>query len=120
MRPRNQIELFDPAEVSSATGLSLPDLPNHWRLIDVQIHPSEREIAATLALETDRGELVSLFAKRAETPAENFPLLALRERRSIAYWESGPYAYALTGELEPERMLALAADVAAARNRPLP
>lgn len=36
-------------------------------------------------------------------------------RNAVAYWEHGPFAFALTGELPPARMLALAAIIASTR-----
>ena len=63
-------------------------------------------------MDAGKGEIVSLFATLAETPAEKLPLLEMRGDRSLAYWEQGPFAYALSGELPSDRVLALAAELA--------
>ncbi len=113
-RMQSQIEstLLDRKEIVEATGLDLPVFPAEWKLSDVQVYPSDLGMAVVTVMTTDEGETVSLFATRAETPAEALPLIEQRERRSLAYWEVGPFAYALTGELEPQRMLSLAAELA--------
>ena len=81
-------------------------------MIDVQVYPSDSGNSVSLLLLTERQERVVLYAQRAETPAEANPLSEDREGRSLAYWEIGPFAYALTGELNPERILLLASEMA--------
>jgi len=111
---RSQIESawLDRAEISRSLGLTLPNIPQGWRIADVQVYPSGEGNSVALALLTERHERVFLYAQRAETPAEAVPLSDRRDNRSLAYWEAGPFAYALTGELRPERMLFLASKVA--------
>ena len=114
MRSEVERDSLDGSEIGSATGLSLPPIPSGWKIDDVQVFPSESGMSVALVLQTDRAETVALFIKRAETPAEELPLLAHSDLRPVAYWENGPFAYALTGELQPKRMLALSAEVAGA------
>jgi anti-sigma factor RsiW len=96
------------SEILQTTGLALPGIPAGWRLTDVQVYPAEAAMAISIVMRTDRGEVVSLFAARADTPATGRPLVENRQGRSIAYWEAGPVAYALTGELGSKRLLELA------------
>jgi len=96
------------SEILQTTGLSLPNIPAGWRLTDVQLYPTDTAMAVSIVLRTDRSEVVSLFATKADTPATGHPLVETRQGRSIAYWEAGPVAYALTGELPSKRLLALA------------
>lgn len=107
----SQIEspLLDRAEITTVTGIALPTLPASWKLQDAQVYPSDLGTAVSLVMTTGKGETVSLFAARAETPAEKLPLLEIREGRSLAYWERGPIAFALTGDMTSERLLGLAA-----------
>ncbi|TIX51805.1 class I SAM-dependent methyltransferase [Alteraurantiacibacter aquimixticola] len=114
-RMASQVETshLDRTEIRRTTGIDLPALPPAWRVTDVQVYPSDLGTALALVAVTGDGQLVSLFATRAETPAEKLPLLEKRDRRSVAYWEVGPFAYALTGELSPDTVLSLAAEVAA-------
>jgi predicted O-methyltransferase YrrM len=113
-RIRSQVarDGLDRQEIGTATGLSLPQIPRGWKIADVQMFPSDAGMSVALVLQTERAETVALFIKRAETAAEELPLLAQRDLRPVAYWENGPFAYALTGELDPERMLALSAEIA--------
>ena len=113
-RMASQVETpqLDRAELASATGIDLPPVPRGWMLRDVQVYPSDHGPAVALVMETGEGESVSLFATRAETPAERLPLLETREGRSLAYWENGPFAYALASELEAQRLLSLASQLA--------
>ena len=67
-----------------------------------------------MALETPRGEHLSFFADRAETPAEAKPLIERRAADVVAYWEVGNMAYALTGQAAPARIMELAGAVAPA------
>lgn len=105
---------LDRAEIARSTGIRLPAIPRGWRISDVQLYPNAGSPAVALSLTTPQGEPVSLFADRAETPAEGKPLLARRAQENVAYWEEGDFAFALTGEVAPPRALALAAALAAA------
>lgn len=115
LRMDSQLEspLLDRREIASATGIDLPAIPAEWALQDVQVYPSDHGPAVALVMETTEGESVSMFATRAETPAEKLPLLEQRAGRSLAYWENGPFAYALAGEVESERVLSFASRLAA-------
>jgi len=50
----------------------------------------------TITLVTDNGDRMSLFAARAETSAGSLPTIERRAGAGIAYWEKGPFAYALS------------------------
>lgn len=112
---RSQIESVDlnRSEIAQSTGLYLPKLPPAWRIHDVQVFPSDLGNSVTLVLQTEKGERVTLYAQRAETPAGRSPRLECRDDRTLAYWEAGPFAYALMGVLTQQRILMLAAQVAA-------
>lgn len=116
LRMVSQIESqnLDRGEIAGATGIDLPALPLGWTVQDVQVYPSDLGPAVAMVMKTPQGESVSLFATRAETPAEKLPLVESREGRSLAYWESGPFAYALTGEVASARILSLASVLAPA------
>lgn len=102
---------LDQTELASAAGLELPTLPSKWQISDVQLDPSDLGNALTVSIMTDRGERLSLFVARAETPAEGLPMLERRDGASIAYWEEGPFAYALIGAIKAETLLHYAAAV---------
>lgn len=112
MRSQVETDVLDRSEIARSTGIVLPGIPKTWRVNDVQVFPSDGGNSVALVLHTDRLERVVLYARRAETPAEAVPLTESRENRNLAYWETGPFAYALTGEVEPSRILLLASAMA--------
>ena len=65
-----------------------------------------------MTIVTPEKETLSLFADKAETPAEATPLVARRAGDVMAYWEVGTMAYALTGEGDTRRILHLAGTIA--------
>ncbi|MEQ5788740.1 class I SAM-dependent methyltransferase [Erythrobacter sp. NFXS35] len=107
-------ERLDRGEIARATGLDLPVLPAGWQVSDVQLYPSDLGNVVTVTLLTEADERLSLLAARAETPAEGLPMLERREGAAIAYWEEGPLAYALVGELEARILLKYASRLSAA------
>lgn len=88
---------FDPAEILRATAISLPDLPDGWRVTDVQVFPSPFGPSIELSLATDRLGQVSLFAVRPGrfdvVPAASGEI----EGFGAAYWQLGDVAYGLVG-----------------------
>lgn len=109
---------LDRAEIARSLGIVLPAVPRGWSIADVQVFPSDGGNSVVLVLRTDRAERVMLYARRAETPAEAVPLSESRDDRTLAYWETGPFAYALTGELPAERVLLLASTMASGKRVP--
>lgn len=107
-------ETLDRAEIAAKAGLALPALPAGWDVSDVQLHPSDLGPALNVSVTTGSGETLALFAARADTPADNQPLVEERGDAAIAYWEEGPYAYALTGEIAASALLGHAARMAPA------
>lgn len=114
MRLPPTVSRLNQTELASATGLDLPTLPPNWEISDVQLDPSDLGNALTVSIMTDRGERLSLFAARAETPADRLPVLERRDGASIAYWEEGPFVYALIGGIRAESLLQYAAAVSQA------
>ncbi|PZU12933.1 MAG: hypothetical protein DI606_07160 [Sphingobium sp.] len=88
---------LDREEIARSAGILLPTLPAGWRVTDVQLVPSSGSPAVAMSVVTPQGDRLSLFADRAETAAETQPLMARRAGETIAYWERGDMAYALTG-----------------------
>jgi predicted O-methyltransferase YrrM len=103
---------FDAREIEKSTGIILPALPTGWRVTDVQLFPTPDSPAIAMSVTTPQGEPLSLFADRAETPAEATPLMARRAGETIAYWEEGAMAYALSGKGDARRIMQLAGAIA--------
>ena len=103
---------LDRDEIARSAGILLPTLPAGWRVTDVQLVPSSGSPAVAMSVVTPQGDRLSLFADRAETPAESRPLMARRAGETIAYWERGDMAYALTGHGDAGQVMRWAAAIA--------
>ena len=89
--------VYNPAEILAETGIVLPTLPAGWRVVDVQVFPSQEATASRSRSMPELGR-VSLFAARAAALRRMRPTTAARSPKSLTVtWRSGPLAYALTG-----------------------
>lgn len=86
---------YDPEDIRAATAIVLPQLPSDWKVIDVQIFPSQFGPSVEMAVETDSADHLSLFAVRpgvfAVTPVKTYTLTDAQ----AADWQIGDVAYAL-------------------------
>lgn len=112
--PVAQRPWFDTAGVLRAMQLRLPQMPVQWRLVDVQLYPSEEGPSISLLFETEAGREVNLFAVRANTAAHSRPALAMRAGRHAAYWEREGTAYVLSGDAAAAQILAQATQLSQA------
>lgn len=114
--------VIDTAEAQSATRAVVPALPREWRVTDAQIFPSDEGPSMQVMVVDGRGQAMSIFAVRARTDAPADPEVMEYAGQSVAYWQEGDLAYALTGdvpEAELGQMAEVLADVAhAAPRRP--
>lgn len=115
--------IIDAAEAQSATRAVVPDLPREWRVTDAQIFPSDEGPSMQVMVVDGRGQALSIFAVRARTDAPADPAVMEYAGQSVAYWQEGDLAYALTGdvpEAELGQMAEALADVAhAAPHQPV-
>src|SRR3546814_14802489 len=93
------IPRLDVAGVGWATQINVPKLPRDWRVRDVQILPSDEGLAVQVMVSNGQGEVMSLFAVRADMDAPVNPDVVSEGGDSIAYWQEGDLAYALTGAI---------------------
>lgn len=100
---------LDPAEILRAMQIRLPVLPLSWRLLDVQVFPSDDGPSVSLFIETAPGRELSLFAVRASTRVSGTPVVTSSKGEYAAYWEEEGGAYVLTGEGSSNEILADAA-----------
>src|SRR3546814_9031534 len=63
------IPRLDVAGVGWATQINVPKLPRDWRVRDVQILPSDEGLAVQVMVSNGQGEVMSLFAVRADMDA---------------------------------------------------
>lgn len=101
MESQLESPLFDANEIRRATQISMPVLPADWHVTDVQLFPYPRGLALLIAVRTDAGQSLSIFAvcERSSAPAR--PDAVREGLQSVAYWSENGMSYALTGEDEP-------------------
>lgn len=102
------IEL-DRREILDATGIDFPALPSGWSVLDAQLYPSDLGNSVMVSVKIPSGETISIFAAQAETSFGALPMMTADHGVSVAYWEEGPLAMGLVGELDSSRLLELAA-----------
>ena len=102
---------FDPADLMRATRIRVPSLPKGWRILDVQLFPSDDGPALQLSVQSERGQMLSIFAVRASTSAPMKPTAIRRNGTSIAFWKEEDMSYALTGAATPEDIDRVADDL---------
>jgi anti-sigma factor RsiW len=98
MTSQPETQVFDPAEIRSATAIVLPELPKGWGVIDTQVFPSAYGPSVELVLEPRKDERLSLFAVRPGSFAVQHVLLFHADNARAAYWQIGDVAYALVSE----------------------
>ncbi|WP_313802105.1 anti-sigma factor [Sphingobium sp.] len=107
---QSQIEAprFDAREVALNTRIAMPQLPDDWHVTDVQLFPTDKAPALLMAVRTDEGERMTIFAVHEKTGAPEHPDAVREGDQSVAYWRRGDMSYALTGDQEPRMMDATA------------
>ena len=95
---------YDPDDIRSATAIVMPAIPEAWKVVDVQVYPSQFGPSVELSLVEKDGSQLSLFAVRPGFFAVE-PLRAQHQPGSeAAYWQIGDVAYALVSSA-PDRDL---------------
>src|SRR5262249_30038250 len=89
---------YDAGKIRAATAIALPELPREWRVLDVEIIPSAHGPSVEMAIAAG-GNLgtLSLFAVRPGDFEVRSPAVADKGSETVAYWQIGEIAYALTG-----------------------
>ena len=102
----SQIEAprFDAREIAANTRIAMPQLPGDWRVTDVQLFPTDKAPALLMAVRTDEGRRMTIFAVREKSSAPERPDAVREGAQSVAYWRRGDMSYALTGDQEPGMM----------------
>jgi hypothetical protein len=98
MASQSEETKLDPSEIRKAMRIELPVLPSNWRVLDVQVYPSDDGPGVSLWLQTPTGQRFSLFAVSADTAAGRTPQIASDGRRKAAFWENGRSAFVLLGD----------------------
>ncbi|WP_088348144.1 MULTISPECIES: anti-sigma factor [Rhodomicrobium] len=103
---------LDREEIRAATAITVPNLPEGWDLLDVQIFPSSAGPSVEMAIRADGLGTLSLFAVRPGQfnvmPAKQ----ASTDEVTAVYWQIGDVAYALVGAAEAPALNQAAAKLA--------
>jgi anti-sigma factor RsiW len=95
MQSQPEARSYDRDEIRAATAITMPVLPDDWKIVDVQVFPSEFGPSIEAAVITGEGTQVSLFASRpggfAVEPVKNLNLA----NAEAAWWQIGEVAYAV-------------------------
>lgn len=107
----NQTAL-DRKEIQAATAITVPDLPEGWDVLDVQIFPSSAGPSLEMAIRADGLGTLSLFAVRPGQFNVMPAKLASTDDVTAVYWQTGDVAYALVGAAEGPALNRAAAKLA--------
>jgi anti-sigma factor RsiW len=100
MASQPEMPNYDPAEIRSATAIVMPELPADWRVLDVQVYPSQFGPSVEMAVEAKDFGMLSLFAVRPGTFDVVMPTIAPADDISAAYFQVGEVAYALVANAD--------------------
>jgi anti-sigma factor RsiW len=102
---------YDREEIRSATAIVVPDLPQGWQVMDVQIFPSTYGPSVEMAIRSDRLGTLSLFAVRPGSFNVRPTTVVARNEVTAVYWQIGEVAYALVGKAESRALEEAAASL---------
>ena len=88
--------------------LPVPRLGGDLQRVGGDLVPWNGGTAVVELYRTTAGDLVSLFAAEADSFAVTAPQVAAVAGGAAAFWQAGPFAYALTGALPEGRLLDIA------------
>lgn len=89
---------YDREEIRSATAIIVPDLPQGWQVLDVQIFPSTYGPSVEMAIRSEGLGTMSLFAVRPGNFTVRPATVAAKNEVTAVYWQIGEVAYALVGK----------------------
>lgn len=112
MASRPATPWMQPNDISTAIRIRLPALPDEWRLVDVQVFPSDEGPSAQLLIDTDDGRRLSLFSSRISDAGSRSPEVIERWGSTMAFWEVDGQSFVLMGELSRPDLHDMAVDLA--------
>ena len=88
---------YDASEIRAVTSISVPELPENWKILDVQIFPSSAGPALEMAIEAENLGTLSLFAVRPGGFDVMPATITSSKDTTAVYWQIGDVAYTLIG-----------------------
>lgn len=110
MTSQAETPILDAAEIRRAMRLRLPHLPRDWRIVDVQVYPTDDGPSLNLVVETPQRRRLDLFAIRAPDGVRA-PELARRGKEIVAFWRRDNSAYVLGGDGSSQQLLSAATEL---------
>lgn len=98
-------------DIRTAIRIRLPVLPNDWRLIDVQVFPSDQGPSAQLLIDTGADGEVSLFSSQTGGDKTFQPVVVRRDGESVAFWEVEGQSFVLIGDQSRAHLHDMALDL---------
>ncbi|SFB59271.1 Transmembrane transcriptional regulator (anti-sigma factor RsiW) [Rhizobium sp. NFR07] len=95
MQSQPEVQSYDRDEIRAATAITMPELPADWKVVDVQVFPSEFGPSIEAAVTTGEGTRVSLFAGRPGGFAVESVKNMNFSDAEAAWWQLGEVAYAV-------------------------
>lgn len=95
---------YDPAEIRAATAIVMPELPDDWKVADVQVFPSAFGPSVEMSVSTKDLGTVSLFAVRPGSFDVVPATMVLKDELNAAYWQVGEVAYALVAKADSREL----------------
>lgn len=105
MASQPEVTRYDPSEILSATAIRVPDLPEGWKVTDVQLFPSTFGPSLEMSLATPDFGTLSLFAVRPGSFDVLRASAVTEGEATAAYWQVGEVAYALVSTGADRRLL---------------
>ncbi|MDP9807681.1 anti-sigma factor RsiW [Rhizobium tibeticum] len=93
--PSQSVAIYKAEDIRAATAIVMPQLPEDWKIADVQIFPSEFGPSVEMAIKTSQDKQISLFAVRPGAFAVRSVNHVALDKAEAAYWQIGDVAYAL-------------------------
>jgi anti-sigma factor RsiW len=93
--PSQAVASYRAEDIRAATAIVMPQIPKDWTISDVQIFPSEFGPSVEMAIRTEDGKQISLFAVRPGVFSVRSVNHIALDNAEAAYWQIGDVAYAL-------------------------
>lgn len=111
---RSQVETphFDPGDIRAATHIRVPRFPDGWRLLDVQVFPSDYGPSLQVVLDGKQKAPLFLFAAVGTSELSVTPAMRMSDGTPIACWSRDGMIYVLSGGQSAQALKAAALDLA--------
>lgn len=111
MSSRPKAPWMRPGDIRTAIRIRLPVLPDGWRLVDVQVFPSDLGPSAQLLIDTGDNGQVSLFSSMTRGDETFEPVVVDRFGETMVFWEIQGQSFVMIGDQPRTELRDMAADL---------